>query len=130
VKLFVTFDKATGRILGEGICSKDGDLELQASDTAGVIESAPLDPTNIYVAGATATARPACPITGAAAARVVTLSGVPLGAVIRISGEATETITQSDPSGVLEVTLPAAGAYRFAADVFPAIDYAQDFEVA
>ena len=127
MKSFLIHD-ATGRILRCGYCM-DADLETQARTGETMLEEPITDGNANYVVDGAVVARPACPISATAAARVVTLTGVPVGAVIQIGGEAIETITQSDPSGELEVTLPAAGDYRFSCSVFPALDYSQGFAI-
>jgi len=69
--------------------------------------------------------RDPCPITSSVAGLVVTLSGVPLGAVVSVSGPVAEDIAQDDPDGSMEVTLPIGGSYRLSADLFPLVDYAE-----
>jgi len=128
VKSFLIHD-ATGRILRCGVCP-DADLEYQARDGETLLEAPMTDGNANYVEAGEIVPRAACPIVATLAGRVVTLSGMPVGAVINIDGEAIESITQSDPSGELEVTLPAAGNYRFACSLFPALSYSQEFVVS
>lgn len=63
--------------------------------------------------------RPECPISVSTAPLVATFHGVPMGATLIVYGALTASIVQDDPDGAIEVTVPIAGTYKFAVDLFP-----------
>jgi hypothetical protein len=130
VKQFVRYDGVTGKVLAYGNCS---DLDFPGQGP-NVIESPPVDGSVNYMPGGVVTARPACPIAGSVTGNVITLTGVPVGTVVTVYGAAIGstvvapyTVTQTDPSGTLALTVPAGGSYTVIAFPFPAQDYLGTF---
>jgi hypothetical protein len=80
-----------------------------------------------YVSGGTVLARPACPVSASLAARVVTLTGVPIGAPWVVSGPGRASGTTDAATMVFSFTGP--GTFALFVDCFPAQDFNQEFTV-
>jgi hypothetical protein len=132
---FNAYDAITGQLVGQTFSHNVADETVAA---ALVIANTPAgcamyegpvpdrSAQRIDIASGLPVARGACPITAVAAARVVTLSGVPSGAAYAISGDATLSGT-CDASGTLALTFGAAGTYGVAIPCFPLLDYLGSF---
>lgn len=117
---------AAGQIIRQGMCLGGyvANQEINAGETALVMIGS-VDSTQNYVSGGVITPRAACPVSGSASGRVVTLTGVPIGATVTVTGAASLTETSTDTTVAL--TFGAAGTYLIAVGCFPAIDYSGSF---
>lgn len=114
---------AAGKIMALGRGARD-DIALQSFGGFTYLEVPEGTSVTLQriVAGAVA-ARAACPVAAAVAGRVVTFTGVPIGAPYTISGAAQFTGVAADATLVL--TFGAPGTYAITIDCFPAQDYTQ-----
>ena len=135
MRCYAVHDVTTGRILYVGAAARDDSEDAGSSmaEQAGAGQAAialadfPDASINYVLAGAL-TPRPACPISTATVGRVVTLSGVPVGAAYRITGAAKLSGVAADSTPAF--TFGAAGTYIIAVDCFPAQDYSQQVTLA
>ena len=126
MKSVITFANATGRIL-QAMRIDDADAARNVSLSIGVLDSPPVDSSLFYVSGGAVIPRPPHGIAGAIVGRVITLTGIPPGATVIVSGEVRELIDQTDPTGELVLELPIAGAYSVECEVFPTQAYHGEF---
>ena len=119
---------ASGRIVLYGSVM-DTDLALQSGPGMTFLSSdASARGKTHYVLAGAVVSRPACPISAAVVGRVVTLTGVPVGAAYAITGDAELDGVADDAT--LALTFGAAGTYSLFVDCFPAQDFTQGFTLA
>jgi len=130
---YVLYEDGTGRIVIYGHARdilEDGGASMaaqaQAGQTALAVSAIP-NPATQYVVDSQIVARPDCPVTASVAGRVVTLTGVPVGAPWSISGTGLSGIADGN---TLVVTFEAPGVYTILVGCFPAIDFQQEFTIA
>jgi len=120
---FVIYDPASGRILQTGMNGSVEPVLLEGDPRVLLKTDDAVDgPTN-YIAAGVVTPRPACPVSASLAGKVLTLSGVPLGAVVTVRGPIDADVTQDAADGGLQLTFPAGGKYFVRCDPFPALPW-------
>jgi hypothetical protein len=126
MSFFVTYGLSDGAIHAISFCQDVSQVPVDA--TTGVIQGTGLeDPITQYVFGVVIAQRPACPVASSVSGRVITLTGLPLNSIGQISGDATLSVTNLDPSGTNILTFPSAGTYTIAVPCFPNLDYLETF---
>lgn len=115
---FIVHDR-DGRILRTGLCQK-ACLELQAQSGEFVM-AGEADDREHYVADGVVTPRPVMTISVDTVADATTLTGIPVGADVQVSGPAYDAFTATDD--VLELTFDAPGAYTIRVLKFPYRDF-------
>ena len=108
-----------GRILRTGLCQKVC-LELQAQ-AGEFVMAGEADDREHYVADGVVTPRPGMTISVDTVADTTTLTGVPVGADVQVSGPAYDAFTATDD--VLELTFDAPGVYTIRVLKFPYRDF-------
>jgi hypothetical protein len=126
IQPFIAY-QATGRITRWGYV-QDTDLPRQSAPGLTFLAAdAAARPATHYVTGGAVTPRPACPVSASAAGLTITLTGVPLGASMSLSGDVTYSATNTDATGHVALVLADPGHYSVAVDCFPAQNFTQDF---
>ena len=122
MRTFVVYD-ATGLILRSGVCAL-ADMDLQAGAGELVMEGLAND-TLEYVVDGAIVQRPPMPVLVSATTvpangvSVVSFTGIPAGALMRVNGPARDAFTVDD--GVADLTFDAPGTYQIDIDLFPYI---------
>lgn len=116
--LFAVYDLTTGEILRSGQCA-DGDLELQAGDGQAVIERASQyqHDGNSYVDLSGPEPMIAERQEMPATLNGLTITGVPLGATLRIEG-----VDYAVGDGAAELSFTLPGAYTVKLSCWPYLD--------
>jgi hypothetical protein len=73
--------------------------------------------------------RAACPVLATISGTDVALAGVPLGAMIRISGDVQLNEVNTDVSGDVLLSFGVSGHYQIGISCFPALDYLGAFDL-
>ena len=121
---------AAGRILRAGLC-RDVDVPFQAMEPGEVSVAAPgrVEPFLFYVLNGVVTPRPASAVAGSLNGNTITLTGVPMGCTVNLSGSVYTSTVMDDPSGILAFVAPGAGSYTVNCDPWPTLPYAETFTV-
>lgn len=124
---FIGYD-SSGRITVVGGCQL-ADLAHQSMPGVTYLQAAGTETQDDhYVTGGVIAARPACPISASLAARVVTLTGVPIGTLWIVSGANGLTSGTTD-AATMTFTFTGPGTFKLFVDCFPAQDFNQEFTV-
>lgn len=128
---YVIYDNATGRIIKYGHARdilEDGGASMaeqaEPGQSALAVSRHP-DVNLTYCPAGAITVRPVTPVTLAISGRVITLTGVPLGAPYRVEGEAMANGKAADST--LVFTFGTGGMFKISVDCFPAQNFSQGF---
>ena len=123
---FIVHD-ASGRIKWTGGCDKSllGNHPLTEGETLIDVGPTPVSQDAFFVSGGNWLAKAPCPVAGKAGGRVITLTDVPVGALVRVTG--TATIEETAKESNVELSFGSAGTYQVKIDCHPSLDYSESF---
>lgn len=127
---FAVYDGTSGRIERAGVCrEEDVAAQAQAAGEVAVETVALVDPQKGYFVAGELAIRPANTVGVSVTGRVITLTGLPVGAKVQIAAPVYQTVIADDPSGSIAITVPVAGIYSISCDPFPGVPFAKEVTV-